>query len=118
MDAHVAVFGGMNDIESEAYLLQAIVYADQHDTFARNMIAAWKGGNTERLAAMELPSVREAPGLNPRFIEWRNTKWIPVIENAIKSGRATMVVAGAGHFSGPGSVIALLRSRGYQIEQL
>src|SRR5205823_4221975 len=26
LDAHIAVFGGMSDIESEAYLLQAIVY--------------------------------------------------------------------------------------------
>jgi uncharacterized protein YbaP (TraB family) len=29
-----------------------------------------------------------------------------------------MIVAGAGHFSGPRSVIGMLRARGYQIEQL
>lgn len=118
VDDHAAVFGGMNDIESETYLLQAIVYADQHDSFIRSMVAAWKSGNTEKLATMIDPTVREAPGLNPRFLEWRNAKWIPVIENALKSGKPTMIVAGAGHFSGPRSVIAMLRARGYQIEQL
>jgi uncharacterized protein YbaP (TraB family) len=118
VDAHVAVFGGMSDIESEAYLLQAIVYADRHDAFIRDMVSAWRTGNTERIASMEEPVVKEAPGLNPRFTTWRNTRWVPVIDNAIKSGKPTMVVAGAAHFSGSQSVIAMLRARGYQIEQL
>ena len=118
VDAHVAVFSGMSDIESEAYLLEAIVYADQHDTFIRDMVSAWRNGNTERLASLEEPVVKEAPGLNPRFTTWRNQRWIPVIENAIKSGKPTMIVAGALHFSGPQSVVAMLRARGYQVEQL
>jgi uncharacterized protein len=118
LDAHIAVFGGMSDIESEAYLLEAIVYADHRESEMRDMIAAWKTGNTERLAAIDDPTVREAPGLNARFIESRNVRWLPVIENAIKSGKPTMIVAGAMHFSGSNSVISMLRARGYQIEQL
>ena len=118
VDEHVAVFGGMSDIESEAYLLQAIVYADRHDEFARETVSAWKSGNTERLATLDVPTVREAPGLNSRFTTVRNARWVPVIENAIKSGKPTIIVAGAMHFSGPQSVVAMLRARGYQIEQL
>ncbi|HZR79373.1 MAG TPA: TraB/GumN family protein [Chthoniobacterales bacterium] len=118
LDTHIAVFGGMSDIESEAYLLQAIVYADHRDSEMREMIAAWKAGNTEKLAVMDDPVVREAPGLNARFLASRNARWVPVIENAIKSGKPTMIVAGAMHFSGPQSVIAMLKARGYQIEQL
>jgi uncharacterized protein YbaP (TraB family) len=82
------------------------------------MIAAWKSGNTERLAATEAPTVREAPGLAPRFLESRNARWISVIEDAIKSNTPTIIVAGAGHFSGSRSVLSMLRARGYQIEQL
>jgi hypothetical protein len=118
LDAHIAVFGGMSDIESEAYLLEAIVYADHRDSEKRDMIAAWKTGNTNRLAEIDDPRVREAPGLNARFLESRNVRWVPVIENAIKSGKPTMIVAGVMHFSGPNSVIAMLRAHGYQIEQL
>ena len=118
VDDHVAVFSGMSDIESEAYLLQGIVYAGNSDAEAKVMIAAWKTGNTDRLAALEDPVIREAPGLNPRFLQWRNARWIPVIENAIKADKPTMVVVGAAHFSGSQSVIAMLTARGYQIEQL
>jgi uncharacterized protein YbaP (TraB family) len=118
VDEHAAVWTAMNDVESEAYLLRAIVYASKSDAEVREMIAAWKVGDTNRLAALEDPPVREAPGLDARFLEWRNVRWIPKIEGAIKSGKATMIVAGAGHFSGPGNVLAMLRARGYQIEQL
>ncbi|PYK31486.1 MAG: hypothetical protein DME57_03490 [Verrucomicrobia bacterium] len=50
LDAHIAVFGGMSDIESEAYLLEAIVYADHRESEMRDIIAAWKTGNIEKLA--------------------------------------------------------------------
>ena len=36
----------------------------------------------------------------------------------LKTGKPTAIVAGALHFSGPRSVIALLQKRGYLIEQL
>jgi uncharacterized protein YbaP (TraB family) len=115
---HAAIWTGMTDVESEAYLLRAIVYASKSDAAIREMIAAWKVGDTGRMAALDDPPVREAPGLDARFIEWRNTRWVPKVEDAIKSGRPTMIVAGAGHFSGQHSVIGMLRARGYTIEQL
>src|SRR5207249_2125212 len=40
------------------------------------------------------------------------------IEAELKSGKPTAIVAGALHFSGPNSVVALLEKRGYKIEQL
>jgi uncharacterized protein YbaP (TraB family) len=45
-------------------------------------------------------------------------KWIPRIEAELKTGKPTAIVAGALHFSGPRSVIALLQKRGYVVEQL
>ena len=115
---HAAIFAGMNDVESESYLLRAIVYAGQTEGQIRDGIAAWKVGNTGKLAALQEPPVREAPGLNARFLQWRNDRWLPVIENVAKSNTPTLIVAGAAHFSGAHSVLSLLRERGYQIEQL
>jgi hypothetical protein len=115
---HAAVYTGMNEIESEGYLLRGIVYADKREAKIGEDIAAWRVGDTAKLAASEYPPLREAPGLDARFLEWRNTRWIPRIEDAIKSGKPTMIVAGAAHFSGPNSVLNMLRARGYQIEQL
>jgi uncharacterized protein YbaP (TraB family) len=118
VDEHANVYAGMSDIESEVYLLEAIVFAHQTDARYREMIKDWKTGNTERLYQLEMPDISDAPGLNPRFLQRRNVRWIPKIEDAIKSGKPTMIVAGAMHFSGPNSVLSMLRGRGYNIEQL
>ena len=117
-DEHAAIWTGMTDVESEAYLLRAIVYASKTESAIRETIAAWKVGDTGRIAALDDPPVHEAPGLDARFLESRNARWVPKIEDVIKSGKPTLIVAGAAHFSGPHSVLGMLRAHGHQIEQL
>ena len=118
VDEHVRVFSDMHMIEGEVYLLQALVHAPEASQQFRLDVAAWKSGDTNRLYAMHVRRMKEAPTVWWRLLDRRNAKWIPRLEAAIKSGTPTLVVAGALHFSGPRSVIALLQKRGYKIEQL
>jgi uncharacterized protein len=118
MDEHVRVFADMSDMESEVFLLQTLIYADEAAKRFPEEVAAWRSGNTEHLYEMELPQMQEAPSVWWRILERRNARWIPRIETEIKSGIPTMIVAGALHFCGPHGVIALLEKRGYKIEQL
>jgi uncharacterized protein len=118
VDDHIRVFSDMFDAEGEVVLLQAIIHAKDAPRQFRQDVEAWKTGDTARLYAMHVGKIKEAPTVWWRLLDRRNAKWIPKIEAAIKSGRPTMVVAGALHFSGPRSVIALLQKRGYKIEQL
>jgi uncharacterized protein YbaP (TraB family) len=118
VDEHIRVLSGMQEIEEEVLLLQSLVHADEGPKRFQEEVAAWKTGDTERLYAMQVPRIKEAPTVWWRLLDRRNAKWIPKIEAAIKSGKPTMVVAGSLHFCGPHGVIALLKARGYKIEQL
>jgi uncharacterized protein len=118
VDEHIHVFSDMHMIEGEVYLLQALVHAAESSQQFRLDVAAWKAGDTNRLYAMHVRRMKEAPTVWWRLLDRRNARWIPRLEAAIKSGTPTLVVAGALHFSGPHSVIALLQRRGYKIEQL
>ena len=82
------------------------------------MHKAWRGGDTNRLWAGDARLRKDAPSIAARLVDNRNVKWIPRIEAELKTGKPTAIVAGALHFSGPRSVIALLQERGYQIDQL
>jgi uncharacterized protein len=117
-DEHVRVFSDMYDGEAEVVLEQAIIHASDAPQRFRQDVADWKTGDTQQLYAAHLSEMKEGPTVWWRLIDRRNGRWIPKIEAAIKSGKPTMVVAGALHFSGPRSVIALLQKRGYKIEQL
>lgn len=118
VDEHIRVLSDMHMVEGEVFLLQALVHAGEASQLYQEEVAAWKNGDTKRLYAMYVGRMKEAPTVWWRLLDRRNAKWVPRIESAIKSGRPTLVVAGALHFSGPRSVIALLQKRGYKIEQL
>jgi uncharacterized protein YbaP (TraB family) len=51
---------------------------------------------------------------NTRFIDDRNTKWIPLIESCIREKRSFIAV-GAGHLGGPNGVVRLLQRKGYTL---
>jgi hypothetical protein len=53
-----------------------------------------------------------------RLLVERNRNWLPKLEALFsRSGRA-FVVVGAAHLVGPDGLIALLKAKGYQVEQV
>src|SRR5438045_8290597 len=83
--AHVAVFSGMSDEESEVVLLRAIIYGDNESEEFKRTMAAWKAGDTKRLWDIDTRFRIESPSVHKRLIENRNIAWIPRIEEAMKS---------------------------------
>jgi uncharacterized protein len=118
VNEHVAVMGGLSDRDGEFMLQDALTQPDNGDKESGRMYKAWRKGDTNALWAGDTPLRSKAPRIAARFVDDRNVKWIPRIEAELKTGKPTAVVAGALHFSGPRSVIALLQKRGYVIEQL
>jgi len=118
VDEHVAVMGGLSDRDGEFMLRDALTRpTDGAKDFSR-MYKAWRRGDTAALWVGDARLRNEAPTIAARLVENRNVKWVSRIEAELKTGKPTAIVAGALHFSGPRSVIALLQKRGYEIEQL
>ena len=118
VDEHVAVMGGLSDRDSEFILQDALAQPGGSQQEFTRMYQAWRKGDTEALWAGDGHLRINAPRIAARFVDDRNVKWVPRIEAELKSGKPTAIVAGALHFSGPRSVIALLQQRGYVVEQL
>jgi len=117
IDEFVRSFSEMSDRESESFLLQSIEYGQRSPELLDQTIAAWKSGSPSRIYQLYAPR-RNGPDGYWRWIEKRSARWIPRIEDAIKSRKPTMVIVGALHVSGPRGVIAELKRRGYRLEQL
>jgi uncharacterized protein YbaP (TraB family) len=115
---HNRVFEGLTDRESEIVLLLFFINAGRENGSGTGMIASWRRGDVDVLASQMRESYREFPAFYQRLIVARNQKWIPKIEEYLRSGQIHLVVAGAGHMGGPDGLLALLRQRGCRIEQL
>jgi uncharacterized protein YbaP (TraB family) len=118
VDEHVAVLGKLSDRDGEILLLDTLVYMDTAANEYHRMRSAWRRGDMDKLWVLDSRLRREAPWIASRLVDIRNVMWLPRIEREIHSGKPTTIVAGALHFAGPNSVIALLQKQGYTIEQL
>jgi uncharacterized protein YbaP (TraB family) len=118
VDEHVAFWREMLERDGENLLLYTLTREKKVDLLFDHTRAAWKRGDLAALAAANARLRRVNPVIAQKLLDRRNARWVARIEAEMKSGKPTAIVAGAGHFSGPGSVIALLREHGYRIEQL
>jgi len=115
---HVEVLGGMDDIESELILLEAIVNRDKQKAYREEERAAWKRGDIAGVWASVARDRKLNPGASARLLDLRNVKWVPRINAEIKSGKPTSIVVGCAHMLGPNGLLALLERNGHKFEQL
>jgi uncharacterized protein YbaP (TraB family) len=118
VDEHIAFWREMLERDGENLLLYALTREKRVGALFDRTRAAWKRGDVAALSATNARLRQANPGIAQKLLDRRNARWVERIEAEMKSGKATAIVAGAGHFSGPRSVIELLRERGYRLEQL
>ena len=64
-----------------------------------------------------LDSFREYPLMHKKLMIDRNRAWIPKLEQFLKGDKDVLVVVGAGHLVGKDSVVELVATKGYKLEQ-
>ena len=83
------------------------------------LVEAWEAGDAERLAAIVASGLGSSTEMRRLVLMDRNARWVPQIEALLaRDGEDALVVVGAGHLVGPGSVVEMLRARGYTVERL
>jgi uncharacterized protein YbaP (TraB family) len=115
---HNAVFVDLTDREAEALLLILFINAGRGESRGSKIVDAWRHGDADTIDHMSRESFSDFPLLGKRLIYVRNRNWIPKIEGYLRSGKTYFVVVGAGHMGGPEGLLAMLRARGYKVEQL
>lgn len=118
VEEHVAFWREMLERDSENLLVYTLLRGKKVSALFDRTRAAWMAGDVAALSATNARLRQANPGIAQRLFDRRNLRWAARIEAEMKTGKPTAIVAGAGHFSGPGSVIAILEERGYKIERL
>jgi uncharacterized protein len=82
------------------------------------LLTAWKTGNIAKIDEIMLKDMRaKYPAIFQSLLVDRNNAWLPKIEDLLKTPEVEFVLVGAGHMAGPEGLLALLKARGYTIEQ-
>jgi uncharacterized protein YbaP (TraB family) len=77
----------------------------------------WRAGDAEGLVALMLPDLKAEPKVYEELLVKRNRAWMPKLETLLRRPRPAFVVVGAAHLIGPDGLVAMLRGKGYKVEQ-
>ncbi len=114
----LSLLGDMPAAMQETLLLQTMKELDEEQKEMTTMVKLWKSGDADALDAVLLKSFRDYPGLYKMLVADRNNSWLPKIESLIGQKENVLIIVGAAHLVGKEGIIALLRQKGYQAEQL
>ncbi len=113
----LSLFYSQSRKEQEEFLRQTLTDLRLADTLSEEMESSWKNGEEEKLYQLIARSFADYPKQFDRLVLKRNKNWVPILERVIKKEKSSLVVVGAGHLVGPGSVVDKLRRKGYQVIQ-
>ncbi len=113
----IDIFADMSPGTQEKFLKQSLDDLEDARRQVEKILAAWKAGDTGKVESLLLKSLRDDPGLYRRLVVQRNQRWRKTLEHLLEGHENFLVVVGAAHLVGPDGLVALLRARGFSVEQ-
>jgi uncharacterized protein YbaP (TraB family) len=104
--------------EGEALLKTTLQEIDDTKRSYSEIVSAWQTGDSAALERLLNEARAEAPALFKRLVSDRNRQWTPKIEALLQGAQNAIVIVGAGHLVGQGSVVELLKNKGLKVTQL
>jgi len=113
------VLAGAPEDEQIAMLVATLEQLDALPKLMEKMLRSWVDGTPEELGdlfLMEMGGFEEA--FLDRLIYQRNRNWMAPLESMLARNQENLVIVGAGHLIGAGSVLDLLEQAGYEVARI
>lgn len=118
METQISVFESLSQREQQAFLEQTLNELDTADSIMDEMVAAWREGQLESLAASLMSEFTDFPRLYEALVKERNNAWVARVESLLQDDSNYLVVVGALHLVGEDSLIDLLEARGLTVSTI
>ena len=118
VDYQISRFDGMTLEQQDRMLAETLKELETETAAVGKLGDAWKGGDVAAIEKIALADLKSDPAMYQRLLVERNRNWMPRIEALFARRGRALVVVGAAHLVGPDGLIAMLKARGYTVEQL
>jgi hypothetical protein len=113
----IARFDEMPMPDQDRLLAQTLRELDTEKANVTALADAWRAGDVATIERIVLEDLRTDSLLYRRLLVERNAAWLPKITALFTRPMPSFVVVGAAHLVGPDGLIALLRAKGFHLEQ-
>ena len=117
-DFQLGLFSGLTDAQQADMLAETFSELKESKKMISDMLKSWKEGKVDELAKELDAGFKDYPDMKKLLLTDRNESWVEPIEKLAKGTKKTMILVGAGHLCGPGSVIDLLQKKGWKLRRV
>jgi uncharacterized protein len=117
-DFQLSLFDGMTMEQQDHNLADTLKGLDTEIANVNKMAAAWKAGDAAEIERIIMPDLKQDPVMYKRLLVDRNKSWMPQLEALFSRRGHAFIVVGAAHLVGPDGLLALLKAKGYAVEQM
>jgi uncharacterized protein YbaP (TraB family) len=117
-DQQLSILAGMPEPLQLDMLRQTFHEIEEGPKKLRELIDAWKNGDTQVIARLESTELQqESPELYKQLIVDRNKAWAQTIAKRLRdpAGGTSIIAVGAGHLAGPDSLQKQLEGLGFTV---
>jgi uncharacterized protein len=121
LDDQLNLLSGFSDKEQEHFLLYTLKTLSSMDSQVGSMVRAWASGDAQAMESILSEAAQLDASLAPivgKLFDERNMRMTSKIEGYLNSNGSYFVIVGAGHLVGKRGIVALLKNKGYGVEQL
>ena len=117
-DYQISLFDSMTAQQQDRLLADTLKSIDTEMSSIGKLTEAWKAGDTATIERIVLNDLKQDALMYQRLLVERNLNWMPRLEALFTRSGHAFVVVGAAHLVGPDGLLAMLKSKGYTVEQL
>ena len=117
LDYQVARFDEMPMDQQDKLLADTLTDLDTETANVNKLADAWQAGDLLAVEQIVLQEVKQDPLMYQRLLVERNRNWLPKLEALFARRGHAFVVVGAAHLIGPDGLLAMLKAKGYSVEQ-
>jgi len=117
LEYQVSRFDEMPTDQQEKMLADTLKNLDTETANVNKLADAWQAGDLLAVERIVLQEIKQDPQMYQRLLVERNRNWLPKLEALFTRRGHAFVVVGAAHLVGPDGLLAMLRAKGYSVEQ-
>lgn len=118
VEFQISRFDGMTPEQQDRMLAETLKELQTETATVGKLGDAWKSGDVPAIERIALADLQSDPLMYQRLLVERNKNWMPKIETLFARRGRALVVVGAAHLVGPDGLLAMLKAKGYTVEQL
>ncbi len=115
-ESQIRLFADLSREQELQFLVITLQQTASANRIVSQLLDAWKNGKAGQLDELLNRDMDKFPALRKALFDDRHAKWMPQIEAMMNEGDDHLVVVGAAHLVGRGSIIDMLRARGIKVE--